>query len=110
MIISNENYANYGKTYNVEWYLGNGKLQTTSAILTDIRNGYLFFEYQNGGLFIIEQKTIRSLDCVENTNVVCNKQDQNKIKDDLKYYLDTNEENGVVYIPKFVIEKIVYGK
>lgn len=26
---------------------------------------------------------------------------------DLKYYLDTNEENGVVYIPKFVIEKMV---
>ena len=29
------------------------------------------------------------------------------IKKTLKYYLDTNEENGVVYIPKFVIEKIV---
>lgn len=26
---------------------------------------------------------------------------------DLKYYLETNEENGVVYIPKFIIEKIV---
>lgn len=35
---------------------------------------------------------------------------QDKIKKDLKYYLDTNEENGVVYIPKFVIEKIVYDK
>lgn len=30
-----------------------------------------------------------------------------KVIEDLKYYLDTNEENGVVYIPKFVIEKIV---
>lgn len=30
-----------------------------------------------------------------------------KVIKDLKYYLDTNEENGVVYIPKFVIEKIV---
>ena len=28
-----------------------------------------------------------------------------KMKSDLKYYLDTNEENGVVYIPKFVVEK-----
>ena len=28
----------------------------------------------------------------------------------LKYYLDTNEENGFVYIPKFVIEKIVNYK
>ena len=36
--------------------------------------------------------------------------EQEKIKKDLKYYLDTNEENGVVYIPKFVIEKIVYSK
>lgn len=34
---------------------------------------------------------------------------ENKIVKDLKYYLDTNEENGVVYIPKFVIEKIVNG-
>lgn len=33
-----------------------------------------------------------------------------KIKKDLKYYLDTNEESGVVYIPKFVIEKIVYDR
>lgn len=33
-----------------------------------------------------------------------------EIKKDLKYYLDTNEENGVVYIPKFVIEKIIYVK
>lgn len=30
-----------------------------------------------------------------------------KIIEDLRYYLDTNEENGVVYIPKFVIEKMV---
>ena len=30
-----------------------------------------------------------------------------EIKKDLKYYLDTNEENGVVYIPRFAIEKIV---
>ena len=33
-----------------------------------------------------------------------------KVIADLKYYLDTNEENGVVYIPKFVIEEIAYGK
>ena len=32
------------------------------------------------------------------------------IKKDLKYYLDTNEEKGVVYIPKFVVEKIVYDR
>lgn len=32
---------------------------------------------------------------------------QDKTKADLQYYLDTNEENGVVYIPKFIIEEIV---
>ena len=27
--------------------------------------------------------------------------------EDLKYYLENNEENGVVYLPKFVIERLV---
>lgn len=31
-------------------------------------------------------------------------------KKELKYYLDTNEEKGVVYIPKFIVEKIVYDR
>ena len=30
-----------------------------------------------------------------------------KVIKDLKYYLDTNEKNGVVYVPKFVIEKMI---
>ena len=30
-----------------------------------------------------------------------------KIKEKLKHYLETNEENGVVYIPKFVVENIL---
>lgn len=29
------------------------------------------------------------------------------IKESLKFYLDTHEENGVVYIPKFMIEKMI---
>ena len=33
-----------------------------------------------------------------------------EIKKDLEHYLNTNEEKGVVYIPKFVVEKIVYGE
>lgn len=32
-----------------------------------------------------------------------------EIKKELEHYLNTNEEKGVVYIPKFVIEKIVHG-
>lgn len=27
--------------------------------------------------------------------------------EDLKYYLESNEENGVVYVPKFAVEKII---
>ena len=27
--------------------------------------------------------------------------------EDLHYYLDNNEENGVVFVPRFVIEKII---
>ena len=30
-----------------------------------------------------------------------------KVKANLKYYLDTNEENGVVWIPAFAIDNIV---
>lgn len=55
----------YGKLYNIEWYLGNGKLQTSSAMLVNIRDGYFYFEYPDSGLFIIEQRAIRSLECVE---------------------------------------------
>lgn len=33
-----------------------------------------------------------------------------KIKKELEHYLDTKQKNGVVYIPKFVIEKIVYDR
>lgn len=35
------------------------------------------------------------------------KKDLLTIKGTLQYYLDTNEEKGVVYIPKFVIEKLI---
>ena len=55
----------FDKNYNVEWYLGNGKIQTTSAILISIENGYAFFRYPSGGLFIIKDEAIRSLECLE---------------------------------------------
>ena len=32
------------------------------------------------------------------------------IRKTLKYYLEANEINEVIYIPKFVIEKIVYNR
>ena len=30
-----------------------------------------------------------------------------KIRNDLQYYMNVNEELGVIYIPKFVIEKMI---
>lgn len=33
----------------------------------------------------------------------------NKIKVDLRHYLDVAEENGIVYIPKFIAENMIYG-
>lgn len=33
-----------------------------------------------------------------------------EIKKELAYYLDNNEDKGVVHIPKFIIEKIVYDR
>ena len=32
------------------------------------------------------------------------------IKEELTHYLNNNEENGVVYIPKFVIKKMISNK
>lgn len=61
---TNKNETACGKIYNIEWYLGNGRLQTTSAILENIGDGYFYFVYPNDGLFIIEQRAIRSLECV----------------------------------------------
>ena len=66
MIIgANKNDTACNKTYNIEWYLGNGKIKTTSAMLENIGDGYFYFVYPNGGLFIVEQKDIRSLQCIE---------------------------------------------
>lgn len=53
------------KKYNIEWYLASGEVATTSATLTDVKNGFIHFIYPNGGLFIIETKALRSMQCIE---------------------------------------------
>ena len=55
----------FEKKYNIEWYLGDGKLQTTSAVMTAIENGYIFFRYPSGGIFVVKDDAIRSLQCLE---------------------------------------------
>ena len=66
MIVStSKNDIACGKKYNIEWYEGNGRLRTTSAILENIGDGCFYFAYPNGGLFIIKQRAVRSLECIE---------------------------------------------
>lgn len=55
----------FKKNYNIEWYLGNGDIQTTSAMLISIENGYVFFKYPSGGIFMVKNEAIRSLQCLE---------------------------------------------
>ena len=55
----------FEKNYNIEWYLGNGQIRTTSAVMTAIENGYIFFRYPSGGIFVLKDDAIRSLECVE---------------------------------------------
>lgn len=53
----------------------------------------------------IKQKALKEKQSKQNA-----KQKDNNlkhIKESLEFYLDSNEENGVVYIPKFIVEKII---
>lgn len=56
-------------------------------------------EYDDG----VETGVFYMVDELENLPVL----DIDKIIKDLKYYLNVNEEKGVVYIPKFVVEKLI---
>ena len=77
----------FNKKYNIEWYLGDGKIQTTSATLIEAKDGFIYFVYPNGGLFIVEQKALRSMACIEdretNTAIKCghNWQFESKVYD-----------------------------
>ena len=53
---------------------------------------------------------IKELALLSEKKKCCNESEKlYKIRKDLEYYLDTHEECGVVYIPKFVIRRMVYG-
>lgn len=55
----------FNKKYNIEWYLDNSEVQTTSATLMYVKDGYMVFEYPMGGLLILKGKLIRSMCCLE---------------------------------------------
>jgi hypothetical protein len=51
----------YSKHYNEE---SDSITLYVDIILENIGNGYFYFVYPSGGLFIVEQKAIRSLKCI----------------------------------------------
>lgn len=55
----------FDKNYNIEWYHGNGKIRTTSATLTAVKDGFLFFKYPSGGILVFRTEALRSLECLE---------------------------------------------
>lgn len=55
----------FEKNYNIEWYLSNGEVRSTQAVMTSIENGYIFFRYPSGGIFMIKDDAVRSLECLE---------------------------------------------
>lgn len=63
--VVNDHPPYYDKKYNVEWYSWNGKINTSSAIMTDMKDGYIFFKYPSGGLLVIKKEALYSLDCLE---------------------------------------------
>lgn len=53
----------------------------------------------------VKQKALKEKELKQNAK----QKDKNlkHIKESLEFYLDSHEENGVVYIPKFIIEKMI---
>lgn len=55
----------YGKKYNVEYKLGNGKSYTFSNILEKIDETYFWFCSKENGLDIIRQDRILTMICIK---------------------------------------------
>lgn len=56
------------------------------------------FGFEGGAIGIALDEAIKTIDKYE------------IIKEDLIYYLNNNEEKGVVHIPRFIIEKMISNK
>ena len=89
-------YNSFGGVYGIGMRCGDNT-DTIHAIIKRLA------EYEDIGATPDELKTAVSL-------YIEMSQKMRKIIKDMKYYLDANEEDGVVYIPKFVIEEIAYGR
>lgn len=63
--------------------------------------------YMHDTCFVVRHKEIFALIKRQQAEIDHLREATKKVKSGLKYYLDTNEENGVVWIPKFTINNLL---
>jgi len=64
LILKNDTNNILGRLYNVEYELGNGKIQTLSNILENVDGVYFWFSSKKNGLDIIRQDRIITMVCI----------------------------------------------
>lgn len=64
LILKNDTNNILGRLYNVEYELGNGKIQTLSNILENVDGVYFWFSSKENGLDIIRQDRIITMVCI----------------------------------------------
>ena len=62
-LVDYTNINSYGRIYNVEYEMGNGKLCTFSNVLVNIDNKYFWFDSPEDGLAIINQDRVVTMVC-----------------------------------------------
>lgn len=53
-----------GRKYNVEYEMGNGRIQTLSNILENADGTYFWFVSEEDGMDVIRQDCIRTMICI----------------------------------------------
>ena len=66
LVLSKNEKDNFyiGKKYNVEYELGNGKLNTFSNILANVDGKYFWFMSEENGMDVIKQDRILTMTCI----------------------------------------------
>ncbi len=62
--VSKEREYIYGRKYNVEYELGNGRICTLSNILVNVDDKYFWFDSLEDGMDIIKQDRIVTMICL----------------------------------------------
>lgn len=96
-----------GESVGSKGFVSGGGMQAREYIF-EFNNIYEYYEFVDILLSAKKQLTIQDNCCsFLPSEAVDSLKNQKKVKEALKYYLNTNEENGVVYIPRFTVEKMV---